>query len=188
MTPLALASLLLIPQSITAAPQQTFTISIEAFAASSTGTIEAHIAFDPKLLAAERVSLAPGWIEVNEPGYKSLDTKNGVVVETAGYPGGFTGTTTFASITFLAKAAGNATIAPAGDTLMLNAKNENEFGGNAGGTLVTIRGAGKSGIFTIPTAAPANGAAVGPLFAPEPAGAAFAPRGLISWLKAHLHL
>ena len=55
-------------------------------------------------------TLNNNWMALTQPGYDSIDNTNGVLIKTAGYPAGFSGATTFGTITFYAKKAGNGTI------------------------------------------------------------------------------
>lgn len=186
----ALATLLFVPALLSVKAGQEFTLDLVAVAATTTGAVEAKIAYDTALVAAERFTLAPSFVEVDKRGYRAIDVARGTLTETAGYPGGFLGTTTLGSITFKAKAAGKATIVVAGASVMLDAHNENVFGGRAGGAVVEIVGQGNA---KAPAELRSAGAAVSATLAPLVLTAApvLAPHDWLalmgSWLARRLH-
>jgi len=55
-------------------------------------------------------TLGGNWMALTQSNYDSTDNTNGVLIKTAGYPGGFSGATTFGTITFRAKKSGSGTI------------------------------------------------------------------------------
>ena len=183
-----IASLTLSPAALAASSSGEFSVAIVASAAAPIGTVEARLSFDPGAFSAERFALASGWVAVDKPGLVLLDNRKGLVVETAGYPGGFSGTTTLGVLTFKAARAGRAAIAVAGASLMLDADNRDEFGA-ASGAVVTIGGAPPPPPQP-PHPAPAPHAP-GATSAPPLAGAdAAVPAGffarVVGWLR-HLH-
>ncbi|HVW82328.1 MAG TPA: hypothetical protein VHC68_00005, partial [Candidatus Paceibacterota bacterium] len=135
---MTLAALLLVPQLLAVPTGSEFTLALSAAAGTTTiGTVEARLVFDPALLSVERFTLAPGWLALPEPGYELVDNARGVLVETAGYPRGFTGTTTFGVVTFSARRAGQASVVVAGASRLLGAGGEDVLG-RAGESVVTV--------------------------------------------------
>jgi hypothetical protein len=191
MSTLALAALLLAPRALSVEAGQEFTLTIEAQASSSPiGTVEARLAFDPALIEAERFTFAPGWVPLPEPAYERIDNGRGLLIETAGYPRGFSGTTTLGAATFRARRAGAAALVVAGESLMLGAAGEDEFG--AGGESRIAIAAPHASAPALPPQAPRAPLRASPP-APPPtlAAAAAAPHAwlsaLLSWIGRQLH-
>jgi hypothetical protein len=73
---------------------------------------------------------------LTQPGYDSTDNINGVLTKTAGYPSGFSGATTFGTITFYAKKAGTGTIKIGNSSLAFESSSQSAITGN--GTAFTV--------------------------------------------------
>lgn len=140
----ALASTVtLAPATISVAAGQTvsMTVSVDTGQASAV-TAKAVIAYPEDMLEAVSFSFAPVWIQLSQPGYDSM--AGGLVVKTAGYPGGFTGAKALGTLVFKAKKAGTAAVAVSGDSAV--------WGGQGGSTLSGAQGASA---ITITSGAPA---------------------------------
>lgn len=162
------ASLSLTPQSLSVAPGQSFTLTVIANPASSTITsVRADISYDPRILQETWFTFTPGWLVVSEPTYDSVDTINGTAIKTAGYPGGITRPTQFGIVTFTARAPGKTTIMIAGDTLMLNGTNDNQFSGNSGATVVQVLGGSRDVIHATSTSSPSSSLSATAVLAPH---------------------
>lgn len=135
------ASFQIAPASVSAAPGDSVSLSLIAEPASSNVvSVRAHVVFDPSVLEEESFTYAPGWLSVAESGYDSVENGQGSVIKTAGYPGGITGQTPFATITFRVKSPGESDIGLAGDTAMLDGSGENIFGGRMQGARIIASG------------------------------------------------
>jgi hypothetical protein len=66
--------------------------------------------YPANLLEVTAFNLGSNWMALTQSGYDSIDNTNGVLIKTAGYPAGFSGATTFGTITFYAKKSGNGAI------------------------------------------------------------------------------
>lgn len=67
----------------------------------------------------------PAWLVVNQPGYDVIDNAEGLIIKTAGYPGGVLGETIFGTISFLAKKTGSGVITVRDSSFVLEATNQN---------------------------------------------------------------
>ena len=65
---------------------------------------------------------------ISQEGYDSIDNTNGLLIKTAGYPGGITSAKTIGTVTFKALNDGQAAIQLTSDTFALNAQNANLAG------------------------------------------------------------
>jgi hypothetical protein len=92
-------------------------------------TSKISLSYSSDLLQATGFSFAPAWLALSQPGYDSLDQTNGIIIKTAGYPGGFIGGKLFGTATFTAKKAGTANISVKSDTVILDANNQNVYFG-----------------------------------------------------------
>jgi len=87
-------------------------------------------------LAVTSFTLGNSWMALTQPGYDSTDNINGVLTKTAGYPSGFSGATTFGTITFYAKKAGTGTIKIGNSSLAFESSSQSAITGN--GTAFTV--------------------------------------------------
>lgn len=101
-------------------------------------TIKLEIKYPADTLEIKSFSFGNDWMALSQSGYDLIDNSNGVLIKTAGYPGGFTSGVSFGTIVFKAKKSGNAAIQITGNSLALNADNQNIIGGLPVETLVTI--------------------------------------------------
>jgi len=127
------------PASVSVNPGQSFnlTINVDPQAVKNyTAKIELH--FPADLLEVTSFNFdGSGWMAWNQPGYDLTDNTNGILIKTAGYPGGFNSPATFGTVSFSAKKAGSGTIQTGSNCLTLDANNQNVFSGTVQ-TNVTI--------------------------------------------------
>ena len=62
------------------------------------------------MLEVKSFTFAHLWMALVQPGYDSVDNVSGVLVKTAGYPGGLSSSASFGTISFSAKKAGSGVI------------------------------------------------------------------------------
>lgn len=62
------------------------------------------------ILQVNSFTLGGTWMALTQPGYDLIDNTGGVLIKSAGYPAGFSSATTFGTVSFYAKKAGNGTI------------------------------------------------------------------------------
>ena len=88
-------------------------------------TAKIELRYPADLLEVKSFTFANGWVALAQPGYDLTDNANGVLIKTAGYPGGVSSAVTFGTVSFLAKKSGNGTITLSGDSFVLDAVNQN---------------------------------------------------------------
>jgi hypothetical protein len=81
--------------------------------------------FSTTTLAVESFTFASGWIPLSQRGYDSLDQTNGILIKTAGYPGGVAAQTLFGTATFRAVGTVQSSITVDQNSFALSARNAN---------------------------------------------------------------
>ena len=137
---LAATSVSFTPVSVSVRQGQTFTLTIGVNpqgVKNYTAKTELHYPAD--LLEVKSFTFASSWMPLSQSGYDLTDNTNGVFIKTAGYPGGISSAATFGTVSFLAKKSGNGTITlNSGNSLALDANNQNVIAGVAVQTAVVI--------------------------------------------------
>ena len=117
----------------------TFSVTVSADSLGEKAyTVRANLSFDPTLLEFVSWSFAPKWLVLSQTGYDTEDNVKGILVKTAGYPGGVTSSTFLGTAVFRTKLAGTATVAAGADSLILDKTNKNLLLGGQGSVRVTI--------------------------------------------------
>src|SRR3989344_3162697 len=117
----------------------TFSVTVSADSSGEKAyTVRANLSFDPTLLEFVSWSFAPKWLVLSQTGYDTEDNVKGILVKTAGYPGGITSSTVLGTAVFRTKLAGTATVAAGADSLILDKTNKNLLLGGQGSGRVTI--------------------------------------------------
>lgn len=88
-------------------------------------TVKAALSYPPELLEFVSFSFASEAFALSQPGYDSAG--EGVLVKTAGFPGGFTGIRPFGTAVFRTRSAGTAAISASSDSLLLNTQGVNRL-------------------------------------------------------------
>lgn len=136
------ASVVLTPASVSPKVGQTFTVTITADpSGAKVYTTRANVSFDPSHVSFMSFAFAPKWVPLSQGGYDSEDNTNGVLIKTAGYPGGITTPTVFGTATFKVRAVGASAIRVTTDSLVLDSASKNMLAGTQGSTQVTVAGA-----------------------------------------------
>jgi len=137
---LAATSVSFTPVNVSVRQGQTFTLTIGVNpqgVKNYTAKTELHYPAD--LLEVKSFTFAPSWMPLAQTGYDLTDNTNGVLIKTAGYPGGLSSTATFGTVSFLAKKSGSGTITlNSGNSLALDANNQNVIAGASVQTAVAI--------------------------------------------------
>ena len=94
-------------------------------------TAKIELDYPADLLEVKSFSFASGWMPLTQSGYDLIDNTNGVLVKTAGYPGGVSSAVTFGTVSFLTKKTGSGSIKLGNGALVLDADNENVLSGSA---------------------------------------------------------
>ncbi|MDO8557448.1 MAG: hypothetical protein Q7R98_03220 [Candidatus Jorgensenbacteria bacterium] len=88
-------------------------------------TVKTELNYPMDLLEAKSFSFESGWIAISRAGYDVMDNSNGLLIKTAGYPGGISGVAPFGSVSFIAKKSGNGTVSVGSNSLVLDATSKN---------------------------------------------------------------
>ena len=99
------------PSAVTVATGQRFNVAV-SIDPEGTKNYAEKVQVDYPAALLQVVSFTPGgsWVSLPQSGYDSIDNTNGVLIKTAGYPGGISSPTGFGTILFTAKKAGSGTI------------------------------------------------------------------------------
>jgi len=136
---LAVTSVSFTPVNVSVRQGQTFTLTIGVNPQGVKNyTTKTELRYPADLLEVKSFTFASGWTPLAQTGYDLTDNTSGVLIKTAGYPGGLSSATTFGTVSFLAKKSGNGTIALNSNSLALDANNENVIGSATVQTAVTI--------------------------------------------------
>jgi hypothetical protein len=92
-------------------------------------TVKLEIKYPADILEVKSFSFGNNWMPLSQTGYDLLDNSNGTLIKTAGYPGGLDSNASFGTVVFSAKKSGNVEIQVAGDSLALDASNQNVISG-----------------------------------------------------------
>lgn len=103
-----------------------------------------EVDYPADILEISSFTLGGSWLAMTASGYDSIDNTNGVLIKTAGYPGGFSSATAFGTISFSAKKAGSGTIEIGNTSLAFQSSAQS-----------AITGTGTTFAVTAPVVAPA---------------------------------
>lgn len=120
------------PVSVNVTEGQSFNLVVKVDPQSVKNyTVKLALDYPADLLKVNSFTFGTNWMPVSQTGYDSIDNTNGLLIKTAGYPGGLSSQTTFGTISFSAKKAGSGVIQVTNDSLALNATNQNLLTGTA---------------------------------------------------------
>ena len=102
-------------------------------------TAKIQIQYPAELLEAKSFTFGDGWMALSQPGYDSINNVKGILIKTAGYPGGISKAITFGTVSFLAKKTGNGIIKIGADSIVLDGASHNVFKDTAVQSSLTIR-------------------------------------------------
>jgi len=135
---LAVTNISASPANIQVEEGESFAISIIPDPGEKIFTMKTNISYSPNLLELTSFEFTNnGWIPLSQPGYDKIDNNNGVLIKTAGYPGGLSSRTGFGTITFKALSSGDTTISFGEESMVLNS-NGDEVIGNTNNVSVAI--------------------------------------------------
>lgn len=123
--------------------------------------VKSEIKFPADVFEVESFNFGNNWVQLSQPGYNLTDNTNGVLIKTAGYPGGLSSQADFGTVVFKAKKSGTGTIKVTENSQALNAESLNVINGLPVTASITITQAQ-----IVPSPTPATqtqqGAAVNP--------------------------
>jgi len=102
-------------------------------------TTKVQINYPADLLKIQSFSFAENWLPLTQAGYDLIDNTNGILIKTAGYPGGISSVKTLGTISFYAKKSGSATIEIDKDSMLLDANNQNVFSATEAKLILTLK-------------------------------------------------
>jgi hypothetical protein len=124
---LAATSISFTPVNVSVRQGQSFTLTIGINPRGVKNyTIKTELHYPADILEVKSFTFARNWMPLAQPGYDLIDNANGVLIKTAGYPGGVSSAVTFGTVSFLSKKSGNGTITlKSGSSLALDANSQN---------------------------------------------------------------
>jgi len=127
---LAAAGFSLAPQSANYTAGQLFQVTISVNPqGDAIYTAKAELTYPADLIEIRSFTFTNGWMGLAQPGYDLTDNKNGVLIKTGGWPGGFSSAKNLGTVLFYVKKTGSAIIKISDNSLALNAENKNVFDG-----------------------------------------------------------
>ncbi len=96
-----------------------------------------ELVFSPSNLEVVGFTLGSVWMGLTQPGFDSIDNVKGIVIKTAGYPGGTSVVAPFGTITFLAKKAGTGSVQFGGNSVAFEAGGEKVMFGKNSNFVIT---------------------------------------------------
>lgn len=119
------------PTTVNVTTGQKFTINISVNPQGTPNFAEkVEIIYPAETLEISSFSFASNWMPLTQPGYDSTDNTNGVMIKTAGYPGGITNSTMFGTVSFTVKKSGSGTIKIGNSSLAFEANSQSAITGN----------------------------------------------------------
>ncbi|HEY4503966.1 MAG TPA: hypothetical protein VJJ28_02565 [Candidatus Paceibacterota bacterium] len=135
---LAATTASLAPNSVKVIPGQKFSIAISVNPQGTANYAEKlEITYPADTLEVSSFTLGSNWMAMTQPGYDSTDNANGILIKTAGYPGGISTLTPFGTVTFSAKKAGNGIIKIGGNSVAFQASSQSTISGNSASFAIT---------------------------------------------------
>ena len=126
---LAATTVSLSPASVNVVEGRSFVLTVKIDPQSVKNyTAKVELTYPADLLRVNSFTFGTSWMPVSQPGYDSIDNINGILIKTAGYPGGVSSQATFGTISFFAKKTGIGIIKLGSNSLALNATNQNLLG------------------------------------------------------------
>ena len=113
------------PASIDVEPGDDFTVTISVEPEQAVYTVKLELDFPAELLEVKSFAFEQGWIPLSQNEYNLVDNENGILIKTAGYPGGLASALEFGTISFLAKEAGEGAISISNNSFALDLENQN---------------------------------------------------------------
>lgn len=154
------------PASVSTTQGKSFNVTVTVNPQGvSNYTEKIELNYPADILQVNSFSFASNWMALSQSGYDLVDNANGVLIKTAGYPGGLSSAVTFGTVSFYAKKAGSGTIKVGSGALALDANNQNVLSGTPGVSVVVAAPANVP--LTPAVGAPAT-APVAPVPTPQP--------------------
>ncbi len=123
---LAATTVSLVPARVNAIPGQNFNVIVIANPQGLNNYVaKIDLAYPADLLEVRSFRFGNGWLPLNQPGYDLIDNSRGLMIKTAGFPGGVSTPLIFGTITFRAKKTGGGSIGLGNGSLLLDRNGQN---------------------------------------------------------------
>ncbi len=130
MPTLAATTVSLSPASVSVKSGQSFNVSVAVNPQGTNNYVEkVELKYPADMLQVNSFSLGSAWMALTQPGYDLTDNTNGILMKSAGYPGGLSSATTFGTVSFYAKKAGNGTITIGNNSLAFEVNSQSALSG-----------------------------------------------------------
>ncbi len=106
----------------------TFRTDIVISPAEKIYTAKAQVSYPVELLKVESFTFNSNWMPISQSGYDTIDNNTGLLIKTAGYPGGISTEVVLGTATFRVLNSGETIIKFTSESLVLNAGNANVAG------------------------------------------------------------
>lgn len=127
---LAATTVSFLPTSINVKPGQNFNVSIAINPQGTNNYVEkVELKYPADMLQVNSFSFGNTWMALAQPGYDLIDNIKGVLVKSAGYPGGLSSATTFGTVSFYAKKSGSGTITIGNNSLAFEIGSQSALSG-----------------------------------------------------------
>jgi len=130
MPTLAATTASLSPSNISINPGKSFNVSILVDPQGINNFVEkVELKYPADILQVNSFTLNSSWMALTQPGYDLTDNANGILLKSAGYPGGISSATTFGTVSFSAKKAGTGTISIGGNSVAFEVNSQSIISG-----------------------------------------------------------
>jgi hypothetical protein len=133
------ATISVLPSTVVTNANKTFAVAVSINPEDATVySAKIQVNYPADLLEFKSFAYNKDVMAVMQPGYDSVDQTNGVVVKTAGIPGGSSGPFLLGTLSFTAKKAGVAQITIGNGSMILDGRNQNVHDGEVALGTITV--------------------------------------------------
>ena len=127
------------PSSVHVASDERFDVVVSVNSQGMNNYAEkVELRFPADVLEVTSFTLANSWMALTQSGYDLTDNTKGILIKSAGYPGGFSGSMTFGTISFRALRAGSGTITIGDSSLAFDASGQSVINGTPASVSITV--------------------------------------------------
>lgn len=129
-TAFAMTTVSLSPANVSVEEGQTFNLIVSLNSQTvKSYMVKLEIKFPADILEVESFNFGNNWVQLSQPGYNLVNNAGGVLIKTAGYPGGLSLQADFGTIVFKAKKSGTGAVQVTVNSEALNAESLNVMNG-----------------------------------------------------------
>jgi len=126
------------PSNISVAAGQSFNVLVTVNPQGVSDYAEKlEIKYPADILQVNSFTMNSQWLPLSQAGYDLMDNVNGVLIKSAGYPGGFSSATNYGTISFYAKKAGSGIIMVGNNSTSFEVNSQTSLTGNSAVFAVT---------------------------------------------------